>query len=78
MFENTRFSDIDEAIIRILDILASVADITEPRNYSFVLEPESSTFKSIKNKKSKSKIIDSKRKFCYPFMCLLLFLFVCY
>jgi hypothetical protein len=38
----------DEAIISVLDILASVADITEPRKYNFFLAPESSTFKSIK------------------------------
>ncbi len=63
MFENTRFSDMDEAIISVLDILASVADITEPRKYNFFLAPENSTFKSIKNKKIKSKNIDFKRKF---------------
>jgi len=63
MFEDTRFSDMDEAIIRVLNILASVADITDPRNYNFVLDPESSTFKFIKNKKMKSKNIDFKRRF---------------
>jgi len=56
MFENTG-SDLDEAVIHVLDILSEVADITEPRNYVFdyVADTKKIIFKLRKKNKNKSK-----------------------
>ncbi len=71
MFDNTRFSSMDEAVSRILNLLANVADITEPKNYIF--DVESNTFKLRKKKKQ----VFNNRKFeitwlKISFYCLLI------
>ncbi len=56
MFENIHASDMEKAVTRVLNILADVADITEPRDYIFdkVESRESHTFKPRKKIKSAS------------------------
>ncbi len=56
MFKNIHASDMEKAVTRVLDILANVADITEPRNYIFdkVESIETHTFKPRKKRKSAS------------------------
>jgi len=52
MLEKIHASDMEKTVTRALDILASVADITEPRNYIFdkVEAIENYTFKPRKKK----------------------------
>jgi len=61
MFENTGSSNMDEAVIRVLDVLANVADITEPRNYIFdtkalTFKPRNKRTPSLKSRKYKIRL----------------------
>lgn len=51
MFDNTRFSNMDEAVICVLNLLARIADTTEPRNCNF--DEETFTYKPKKRKKAR-------------------------